>query len=45
MLHKINKYLESVKLYIDANIGCSLNDIHEHINKNISKSSICNILK
>ena len=39
MLHKINKYLESVKLYVDANIGCSLNDIHEHINKNRLKSS------
>ena len=48
MLHKnnkINKYLKPVKLYVDANIGCSLNDIHEHINKDISKSSICNILK
>ena len=34
MLHKnnkINKYLKPVKLYVDANIGCSLNDIHEHI--------------
>ena len=43
--NKINKYLESVRLFVDANIGCSLNDIHEHINKEISKSSICNILK
>ena len=39
MLHKNNKYLQSVKLYVNANIGCSLNDIHEHINKDISKSS------
>ena len=43
--NKINKYLESVRLFVNDNIGCSLNDIHEHINKEISKSSICNILK
>jgi transposase len=30
---------------VDNNKGCSLNDIHLHINKQISKSSICKVLK
>jgi hypothetical protein len=43
--NKINKYIDNINLFINNNIGCSLNDIYTHINKEISKSSICNILK
>lgn len=43
--NKIDNYLSEVKLFVDQNNGCSLNDIYLHINKKISKSSIINIHK
>ena len=43
--NKINKYMNIVKLFVNDNNGCGLNDIYKFINKEISKSSICNILK
>ena len=43
--NKINKYINIIKEYVNDNIGCSLNDIYSKINKNISISSICTILK
>lgn len=42
---KINNYFDDIKLYVQNNEGCNLNDIYLHINKGISKSSICNALK
>lgn len=47
-IHKNNKidgYLNDIELYVSNNIGCSLEDINIHLNKCISKSSICNALK
>ena len=43
--NKINKYINIVKSFVNNNIGCSLNDIYFVVNKEISKSSVCNILK
>ena len=43
--NKINKYSEKVKNFVDLNNGCNLNDIYLNINKEISKSSIVNLLK
>ena len=43
--NKIHNYLENVKIYVNNNNGCSLNDIYTSIDNKISKSSIINILK
>ena len=43
--NKINNYLNEINIFVNQNNGCSLNDIYLYINKNISKSSIINILK
>lgn len=42
---KINNYFNDIKSFVQNNEGCVLNDIYLHINKGISKSSICNALK
>lgn len=42
---KTHNYEASIVEYVDNNNGCSLNDIHMHIDKHISKSSICKLLK
>lgn len=45
-LNKINQFEKQVCNYVNDNNGCSLNDIINNIpNINISKSSICKILK
>ena len=43
--NKINNYLSVINNYVESNSGCSLNDIHLNIKKEISKTSIINILK
>ena len=43
--NKINNYKDAINNYVNNNEGCSLNDLYEHINKDISKPSICKILK
>jgi len=42
---KVHNYEFQIIEYVDNNNGCSLNDILMHIDKNISKSSICKLLK
>ena len=42
---KTHNYEPSIVEYVDNNNGCSLNDIHMHIDKHISKSSICKLFK
>ena len=39
------KYIKSVVDYVNDNIGCSLNNIHEHVCFGISKTTINTILK
>jgi hypothetical protein len=43
--NKIDKYKNIIIKYVNNNKGCILNDIYEHINKDLSKPSICRILK
>jgi transposase/DNA-binding protein Fis len=43
--NKIEKYKDIVIKYVNNNEGCILNDIYEHVNKDLSKPSICRILK
>jgi len=42
---KIHNYDKIIVNYVDNNVGCSLNDIHLHLNKEISITSISRILK
>ena len=47
-IHKSSKkhiYEKTIIDYVNNNNGCSLDDIHTCIDKKISKSTICNILK
>jgi transposase len=44
-LNKKDKYKNNIISYVYKNEGCVLNDIYEHINNAISKSSICRVLK
>jgi len=44
-LNKKYKYIDDILLYVKNNKGCSLDDIYNSINKQISKSTICSILK
>ena len=39
------KYIKSVVNYVNDNIGCNLNNIHEHVCYGISKTTINTILK
>jgi len=43
--NKKDKYKNIIISYVYKNEGCLLDDIYKHINKEISKSSICRILK
>jgi hypothetical protein len=43
--NKIDKYKDIIIEYVNNNEGCILNDIYEYINKDLSKPSICRILK
>ena len=43
--NKKDKYKNIIISYVYKNEGCSLDNIYKHINKEISKSSICRILK
>jgi hypothetical protein len=44
-LNKKDKYINDIISYVYKNEGCLLDDIYKHINKEISKPSICRILK
>jgi hypothetical protein len=44
-LNKKDKYVNNIISYVYRNEGCLLYDIYEHINKAISKPTICRILK
>jgi transposase len=44
-LNKKDKYVNNIISYVYSNEGCLLDDIYEHINKAISKPTICRILK
>ena len=44
-LNKKDKYINNIISYVYKNEGCLLDDIYKYINKEISKSSICRILK
>jgi hypothetical protein len=44
-LNKKNKYINNIISYVYKNEGCLLDDIYKYINKEISKPSICRILK
>ncbi len=44
-LNKKDKYVNNIISYVYRNEGCLLDDIYEHINKAISKPTICRILK
>ena len=43
--NKKQKYKDITLLFVYKNEGCSLDDIYNHLNKSISKSSICRLLK
>ena len=43
--NKKDKYKNIIISYVYKNEGCSLDNIYKHINKEISKSSLCRILK
>jgi len=43
--NKKEHYKKNIIDYVNKNEGCSLDDIYNHINKEISKSSLCRILK
>jgi len=42
---KIHLYEKIICEYVSDNNGCSINEIMENLNINLSKSSVCNILK
>jgi transposase len=44
-LNKKDKYINKIISYVYKNEGCLLDDIYKYINKEISKPSICRILK
>jgi len=44
-LNKKDKYINNIISYVYKNEGCLLDDIYKYINKEISKPSICRILK
>ena len=44
-LSKIHLYQDIIINFIENNLGCNLNDIYKNCNINISKSSICRLLK
>jgi transposase len=44
-LNKKDKYVNNIISYVYRNEGCLLDNIYEHINKAISKPTICRILK
>jgi transposase len=44
-LSKIHLYQNIIINFIENNQGCNLNDIYKNCNMNISKSSICRLLK
>ena len=44
-LNKKNNYILKIIDFVYKNEGCLLNDIYEFLNKEISKSTICRILK
>ena len=44
-LNKKDKYINNIIRYVYKNEGCLLDDIYKYINKEISKPSICRILK
>ena len=44
-LNKKDKYVNNIISYVYKNEGCLLDDIYKYINKEISKPSICRILK
>ena len=43
--NKKEYFKKNVIEYVNNNEGCSLDDIYKYINKKISKSSLCRILK
>ena len=43
--NKLKRYYERIINYVNENSGCSLIDIHKSIDKEISISSLCRILK
>ena len=44
-LNKKDKYKETILNYVETHEGCILNDIYLNINKELSKPSICRVLK
>jgi hypothetical protein len=44
-LNKKDKFINKIISYVYKNEGCLLDDIYKYINKEISKPSICRILK